>query len=41
MDLKFSREVKHAKIFDTYPGVFQNLDQGPEGILKTVFPKYG
>ena len=41
MDLKFSGEVKHAKIIDTSPGVFKNLDQGPDGVLKTVFPKYG
>ena len=37
MDLKSSREVKHAKIFDTCLGVFQNLDQGPDRVLKTVF----
>jgi len=22
-------------------GVFQNLEQGPDGVLKTVFPEYG
>ena len=37
-DLKFCREVKNQKIFDTYLGIFQNLDQGPDGALKTVFP---
>ena len=39
--LKFSRVIKHAKIFDKCPGVFQNLDQGPDGVPETVFPKYG
>jgi len=33
-DLKFNRD---AKIYDTCPGVFQNLDQGPDGALKTFF----
>ena len=32
--LKFWRELKHQKTFDTCPGVFQNLDQGPDGALK-------
>ena len=36
-DPKFCRRVKHLKIFDTCPGVFQNLDQGADGALKTVF----
>ena len=35
-DLRYCREVKYQKIFDTCPGVFQNLDQGPDGVLKTV-----
>ena len=35
--LKFCRELKHQKIFDTCPGVFQNLDQWPDGALKIVF----
>ena len=51
-DLKFSRgvkhlkifdtcrEVKHQKIFDTCPGFLQNLDQGSDGALKTLFLKY-
>ena len=38
-DLKFCREVKNQKIFDTCPGFLQNLDQGPDGALKTVFFK--
>ena len=29
--LKFFREVKYQKIFDTCPGVFLNCDQGPDG----------
>ena len=33
---KFCRELKHQKIFETCPGVFQNLDQGPNGALKIV-----
>jgi len=40
-DLKFCSWVKHLKIFDTCPGIFRNLDQGPYGVLKTDFPKYG
>ena len=40
-DLKFFREVKNQKIFDTCNGFLQNLDQGPDGALKTVFLKYG
>ena len=35
--LKFCRELKHQKIFDTCPGVFQNLYQGPDEALKIVF----
>ena len=35
--LKFCRELKHQKIFDPCPGVFQNLDQGPDGALEIVF----
>jgi len=38
--LKLFREVKYEKIFDTCPGFFQNLDQGPDGALKTFFLKY-
>jgi len=34
--LKFCRELKYQKIFDTCPGVFQNFDQGPDGALKIV-----
>ena len=40
-DLKFCREVKHQKIFNTCPGFFQSLDQGPDGALKIIFLKYG
>ena len=40
-DLKFCREVKHLKVFDMCLAFFQNLDQGPDGALKTVFLKYG
>ena len=36
-DLKFCREVKNQKIFDTCPGFLQNVDQGPDGTLRTVF----
>ena len=32
----FFKNVEHQKIFDTCLGVFQNLDQGPDGVLKTV-----
>ena len=39
-DLKFCKEVKDQKIFDTCPGFLQNLDQGPDEALKTVFLKY-
>ena len=39
--LKFCREVKYQKIFDTCSGFFQNLDQESDGALKTVFLKYG
>ena len=39
--LKFCRELKHQKIFHTCLRAFQNLDQGPDGALKTVFLKYG
>ena len=49
-ELKFCREVKNQKIvikqccnqkiFDTCPGFLQNLDQEPDGALKTVFLKY-
>ena len=28
-------------MFDTCPRDFQNLDQGPDGVLKIVFLKYG
>ena len=31
------REVKYQKIFDTCPGFLQNLEQGPDGALKTFF----
>ena len=34
-------KIEHQKIFDTCLGVFQNLDQGPDGALKTVVLKYG
>ena len=37
---KFFHKIEHQKIFDTCPEVFQNLDQGPNGALKTVFLKY-
>ena len=39
-DLKFCREAKNQKIFDTCPGFLQNLDQGPDGALKTFFLKH-
>ena len=39
--IEFCREVNYQKIFDTCPGFFQNLDQGPYGALKNVFLKYG
>ena len=38
--IKFCREVKYQKIFDTSLGVFLNLDQGHDVALKTVFLKY-
>ena len=40
-DPKFRREVKHQKIFDTCSRILRNLDQWPNGALKTVFLKYG
>jgi len=40
-DLKFCSGVKYLKIYDMCPRIFQNLDQGPDGVLKTVFLKYG
>ena len=40
-DQNFFLKIEHRKIFDTCLGVFQNLDQGPDGALKTVFLKYG
>ena len=40
-DLKFFSGLKNLKIYDTCPGIFQNLDQGPDGVPETVFPKYG
>ena len=39
-DLNFFKR-QNEKILDTCLGVFQNLDQGPGGALKTVFIKYG
>ena len=33
-------KLKNLKIFDTCPGFPQNLDQGPDGTLKTFFFKY-
>ena len=36
----FFQKIEHRKIFDTCLGVFQNLDQGPDGALKTGFLKY-
>ena len=33
----FFKKIEHQKIFDTCLGVFQNLDQGPDGALKIVF----
>jgi len=36
----FFLNTEHRKIFDKCLGVFQNLDQGPEGALKTVFAKH-
>ena len=35
--LKFCREVKYRKIFNTCLGFFLDLDQGPEGALKFMF----
>ena len=32
----FFKRVEHQKIFDMCLGIFQNLDQGPDGALKTV-----
>ena len=40
-NMKFCRGVKHLKIFDICPGIYRNLDQGPDGDSKTVFPRYG
>ena len=34
---EFFLKAEHLKIVDTCPGVFQNLDQGPDGALKIVF----
>jgi len=36
-DLKFCSGVKHLKIYDMCPRVFQNLDQGPDRTLKIFF----
>ena len=40
-NLKFCREVRYQKIFDVCLGIFQNLDQRLDGVLKTVLFKYG
>ena len=36
-DLKFCKGLKHLKIFDICPGIYRNLDQGHDGVSKTVF----
>ena len=36
-DLKFCREVKKQKIFDTCPEFFQNLDQGLENCFSLIW----
>ena len=36
-DPKFFLKIEHQKIFDTCLGVFQNLDQEPNGALKLFF----
>ena len=40
-ELAFCRKVKHKKVFDTCPGFFENLEQVPDGALKTFYLKYG
>lgn len=37
-DLKFYPETQLFKIFDTCSRVFGNSDQGPNVVLKTIFP---
>ena len=41
MNLETQKKIEHQKIFDTCLGVFQNVDQRPDGAVKTVFLKYG
>ena len=44
MDLEawnFFWKIGHEELLKMRLGVFQNLDQGPGGVLKTVFFKYG